>query len=229
MDAMDRRVFIKGVGAAFITLMLSGCDRLSQKNYASLLPAQSIDKTVQGGNKMRITVIAGSPHKNGTSALLADKFIEGAQKAGHDVLRFNAAFEDTHPCRGCDSCGMDGPCVHNDAIEQKLMPRLLQADLIVFVTPLYYYGMSAQLKTVVDRFYSRAGKVAGHGRKSILMATAYNSADWTMTALMEHYKTLVKYLEWQDVGTVLALGCGSRSLIERSKYPEQSYQMGLNL
>ncbi len=229
MAVMDRRVFIKGAGAAFITLMLSGCDRLSQKKSASLLPAQSIDKTAQGGNKMRITVITGSPHKNGTSALLTDRFIEGAQKAGHDVFRFNAAFENTHPCLGCDSCGMDGPCVHNDAIEQKLMPPLLQADLVVFVTPLYYYGMSAQLKTVIDRFYSRAGKVAGHGRKSILMATAYNSADWTMTALMEHYRTLVRYLEWQDVGTVLAVGCGSRSLIEGSKFPEQSYQLGLNL
>ncbi len=229
MDTMNRRVFIKGAGAAFIALMLGGCERTQQGKFASLLSAGSGDKTAKGGSNMKITVITGSPHQNGTSALLADRFIEGAQKAGHDVFRFNAAFEDTHPCLGCDRCGMDGPCVHKDAIEQKLMPQLLQADLVVFVTPLYYYGMSAQLKTVVDRFYSRAGKVAGHGRKSILMATAHNSADWTMTALMEHYKTLVRYLGWQDVGTVLAVGCGSRPLIERSKFPDQSYQLGASL
>lgn len=53
--------------------------------------------------------------------------------------------------------------------------------------------MSAQIKTVVDRFYSRTGSL--HRKKSILMATAYNSADWTMEALAHHYETLVRYME----------------------------------
>ena len=57
---------------------------------------------------MKIVVVTGSPHKAGTSALLADKFIEGAESKGHEVFRFNAAFEDIHPCRGCDACGMNG-------------------------------------------------------------------------------------------------------------------------
>ena len=64
--------------------------------------------------------------------------------------------------------------------------------------------MSAQIKTVVDRFYSRTGSL--HRKKSILMATAYNSADWTMEALVHHYETLVRYMEWQDIGKVLAIG-----------------------
>ncbi|WP_198643651.1 flavodoxin family protein, partial [Megasphaera stantonii] len=100
--------------------------------------------------------------------------------------------------------GMDGDCIFNDAISQKLMPKMLEMDLIVLVTPLYYYGMSAQLKTVVDRFYSRTGRL--HGQKSILMATAWNSADWTMEALVHHYETLVRYMEWTAVGQVLAVG-----------------------
>ncbi len=73
---------------------------------------------------MKIVVVTGSPHKAGTSALLADKFIEGAQSKGHEVFRFNAAFEDIHPCRGCDACGMNGPCVQKDAIEEKLIHKL---------------------------------------------------------------------------------------------------------
>ena len=102
---------------------------------------------------MKIVVVTGSPHKAGTSALLADKFIEGAQSKGHEVFRFNAAFEDIHPCRGCDACGMNGPCVQKDAIEEKLIQKLVDCDMIVLVTPLYYFGFSAQLKTVIDRFY----------------------------------------------------------------------------
>ena len=174
---------------------------------------------------MKITVITGSPHKEGTSALLADKFIQGAEKSGHDVFRFNAAFEEVHPCTGCDSCGMNGPCIYKDSMN-KLLPELLAADLVAFVTPLYYWGMSAQLKTVVDRFYSENSKLQVK-KKAILMATAYDSNDWTMQALTAHYKTLLRYMGWEDVGMVLATGCGVRSDIERSGFPNQAYQLGL--
>ena len=69
-----------------------------------------------------------------------------------------------------------------------LMQEMLEADMLVLATPLYYYGMSAQLKIVIDRFYSRTGQL--HGKKSLLIATAYNSADWTMDAISNHYDTL---------------------------------------
>lgn len=225
---MNRRVFIQGTAAGFITLLLSGCGLPLQNLSADPSPAKTVDNTSKGGNKMKITVITGSPHEAGTSALLADKFIEGAKNSGHEVFRFNAAFEDIHPCLGCDRCGMDGPCVHQDAIDKKLMSNLLAADLVVFVTPLYYWGMSSQLKTVVDRFYARNSKL--HVRKkAILMATAYDANDWTMTSLTYHYQTLLRYLGWEDIGTVLAVGCGSRSLIERSEFPEQAHQLGLKV
>lgn len=217
---MDRRNFLKLAGAGMMTLFVSGCGNiLSKAEYAA--------GTAGGGKSMHIVVITGSPHQEGTSFLLADTFTEGARSAGHTVFRFNANFEDIHPCQGCDHCGMDGDCFYNDAIQTKLMPEMLRADLLALITPLYYYGMSAQLKTVVDRFYSRTGRL--HGKKSILMATAYNSADWTVTALVDHYDTLVRYMEWQDMGKVLAIGCGSRSLIERSQFPDQAFRLGASL
>ena len=227
---MDRREFIKVGGAGMLTLFLSGCglSMLSgEEKKAAGAPATAAVSKTQGGKGMKIVVVTGSPHKAGTSALLADKFIEGAQAAGHEVFRFNAAFEDIHPCLGCDACGMKGPCVQKDAIENKLIQKLVDCDMIALVTPLYYYGMSAQLKTIVDRFYSRTGRISG--KKSLLMATAYNSADWTMSALVDHYNTLVRYMGWKDQGMVLATGCGSRSLIESSKFPDQAYQLGKNL
>src|SRR5574344_736939 len=227
---MDRREFIKVSGAGMLTLFLSGCGVSmiggGDKKAAGAAAADGVSKS-QGGKGMKIVVVTGSPHKAGTSALLADKFIEGAQAAGHEVFRFNAAFEDIHPCLGCDACGMNGPCVQKDAIENKLIQKLVDCDMIAVVTPLYYYGMSAQLKTIVDRFYSRTGRISG--KKSLLMATAYNSADWTMSALVDHYNTLVRYMGWKDQGMVLATGCGSRSLIESSKFPDQAYQLGKNL
>jgi multimeric flavodoxin WrbA len=104
---------------------------------------------------------------------------------------------------------------------------MLEADLLVLVTPLYYFGMSAQLKTIIDRFYSRTEKL--HRKKSLLLATAWNNHDWTMTALKTHYDTLVKYMEWENVGAVLAVGCGYRSAVENSKFGDEAFKIGANL
>jgi multimeric flavodoxin WrbA len=226
---MKRRDFIASTGAGLVTILLGSC-RFTSKEELQQPSAQlaAADSNNGGSKKMQIAVITGSPHKNGTSALLTDKFIEGAKTAGHEFFRFNAAFEDIHPCLGCDRCGMNGPCVHQDDIDKKLMPKLLAADLVAFVTPLYYYGMSAQIKIAVDRFYARNSKLHGN-KKAVLMATAYNSSDWTFNALTEHYKTLVRYMEWENRGMVLAVGCGGRSDIERSEFPNQAYQLGLNI
>jgi multimeric flavodoxin WrbA len=222
---MDRRNFLKVLSVGAATLFLSGCG----------IAAVADDKTVaaeskiSGGAKMKIVVINSSPHSENqsTSRYLAQKFIEGAKSAGHEIFTFDAANEETHPCQGCDSCGMDGDCIFDDAISKKLMPKMLEADLLVLVTPLYYFGMSAQLKTIIDRFYSRTEKL--HHKKSLLLATAWNNNDWTMTALNTHYETLVKYMEWENVGAVLAVGCGYRSAVESSKFGDEAYKIGANL
>lgn len=107
---MNRRDFIKLSGSGLLTLFLSGCG-LSALTNKPQTTANANDHI--GENKMKIVVITGSSHKAGTSALLADKFIEGATNAGHEVFRFNSAFEDIHHCQSCDHCGMNGPCIQD--------------------------------------------------------------------------------------------------------------------
>lgn len=68
---------------------------------------------------MNIVVLTGSPHRNGTTSVLTEEFIKGAESKGHNVFRFDAAFHDIHPCQGCDACGMNGPCVQKDDIEKR--------------------------------------------------------------------------------------------------------------
>ena len=224
MGAINRRNFFKVVGIGAATFFLSGCgiSAVAEKK-------DSGNKLVSGGNKMKIVVINSSPHSESesTSRYLAQKFIDGAKSAGHEIFTFDAANEETHPCRGCNHCGMDGDCIFNDAISQKLMPKMLEADLLVLVTPLYYFGMSAQLKIIVDRFYSRTTKL--NGKKSIFMATAWNTADWTMEALKNHYETLVRYMNWEDVGQVWATGCGYRQAVESSNFGDAAYKIGASL
>ena len=177
---------------------------------------------------MKVTVITGSPRKRGTSALLADEFIRGAQAAGWETVRFDAAFEKVGACFACERCGMGtAPCVQKDSVE-RLMPNLLASQALVLVTPLYFFGFSAQIKLVIDRFHECARELTG-GKKIFLLATAYDSNDWTMTALEAHYETLAKYMKWEDCGRVLAIGCGERSDIENTPFPQQAYRLGLSL
>ena len=177
---------------------------------------------------MKVVVVTGSPHRKGTSALLADQFIAGATHAGHEVFRFDAAFETVGACRGCGACGMGAkPCVQADGMTT-LNPHLLEADVVAFVTPLYYYNMSAQLKAVIDRFYANNTALMG-GKKAVLLATAWNDDDWTMRSLATSYETITRYLKWGDAGQVLATGCGERGAIEHSAFPEQAFALGGSL
>jgi len=228
---MDRRSFVKLVGFGSIALYLSGCGLTASENKNA--PTAEKISAAQGvtseGKSLKIVVINSSPHseEQSTSRYLAQKFVDGAKSAGHEIFVFDAANEKTNPCRGCDRCGMDGDCIFNDAIAEKLMPQMLDADLLVLVTPLYYYGMSAQLKIVVDRFYSRTTRL--NNKKSMMIATAWNSADWTMEALKTHYETLVRYMNWTDVGQVWAVGCGTRAMVERSEFGDAAYKIGATL
>ena len=177
---------------------------------------------------MRILVIESSPHKNGSSNLLADHFISGAREAGHTVTVFDAARAKLHPCMGCEVCGMSGPCCQEDDMAE-LKEQILQSDMVVFVTPLYYFGMSAQLKTVIDRFYSFNGQLSAKDLKTALIVAAWDNRDWTMQDISSHYQTLCKYLNFEDQGMILGFGCGTVSMTRGSEYPQKAYDFGKSL
>lgn len=177
---------------------------------------------------MKIVVLEGSPNTHGSSNMLADSFIQGAEEAGHTVKVIDTAHGDIHPCIGCIHCGYEGPCVQKDDVEI-FRQDILDADMMVFVTPLYYYGMSAQLKTLIDRFCAFNTSIQRKGMKAALLAAAWNSDSWTFDALEAHYKTLVHYLNLKNMGMVLGKGCGIPSMTQHSNYPKQAYELGKKL
>lgn len=177
---------------------------------------------------MKIVILLGSPNRKGSSALLAECFQQGAQEAGHSVELIDAAHANIHPCTGCIRCGYEGPCCQKDDVES-IRAKILGADMVVFATPLYYYGMSAQLKALVDRFCAFNTSLHRRHMRSALLAAAWNSDDWTFDALESHYKTLVRYLGLEDEGMVLGYGCGTLSATKHSSYPQKAYQLGLRL
>ncbi len=178
---------------------------------------------------MKILVITGSAHKKGTSSCLADSFIKGAEEAGHEVCRFDAAFKNVHPCIGCDSCQENHQvCVFKDDM-QELNPELLKAELVVFVSPIYYYDINAQIKAVIDRFYANNSVLKGSDKKAVLMITYGEEAEETAEGSIVSYKSMVDYLEWKNVGIVSAKGCYVLDDIINSEYPKQAYELGKSL
>ena len=177
---------------------------------------------------VKIVVLMGSPNRNGSTGILVRYFQNGAEEAGHSVEVIDVCHADIHPCIGYVKCGYEGPCVQKDDVEL-IRKKLLSADMVVFATPLYYYGMSAQLKAVVDRFCAFNSSLNGRRLKSALLAVAWNADDWTFDALEAHYKTLVRYINFKDCGMVLGFGCGSPGMTKRSRYPQEAYQLGRSL
>lgn len=173
---------------------------------------------------MKILVLTGSPRKNGNSSTLAEHFIRGAEEAGHDVTRFDAALKNVHPCIACNKCGMNGPCVFKDDFEF-VREHLIPADMVAFATPMYYFGISSQLKAVIDRFYSINGQI--HiPKKSVLLLTYANNSRRDESPMVTHYEVLLDYLGWKDAGRIIAPGVWPVGAINNTQFPEQAYQLG---
>ena len=170
---------------------------------------------------MRIIVLQGSPNREGSTRIMADAFADGASMAGHQVEVVDVARLDIRSCIGCVKCGYEGPCVQRDAMGE-LRDKILASDMIVFATPLYYFGMSSQLKTIIDRFCSFNRSLVDKRMKSALLSVAWDTDDWTFEALVAHYRTLVRYLDFSNQGMVLGYGCGTPSLTINSSYVERA-------
>ncbi|MDO4322483.1 MAG: flavodoxin family protein [Lachnospiraceae bacterium] len=177
---------------------------------------------------MKIVILQGSPNKKGSTNALVEKFSLGAEEAGHSIRRFDLVDMNIGSCTGCVTCGYEGPCILQDD-NQKIRKAVLEADMIVFATPLYYYGMSAQLKIVIDRFCAYNSSITRKHMKSALLTVAWNSDNWTFDALESHYHTLVRYLDLQDQGMVLGKGCGTPSMTKHTQYPQKAYELGKRL
>ncbi|MGI6069239.1 MAG: flavodoxin family protein [Blautia sp.] len=177
---------------------------------------------------MKIVVLKGSPHKNGSSNMLAEQFQKGAREVGHEVQVCDVAHMKLHPCLGCGHCSAEGECIHKDDNVQ-IREALLSADMAVFVTPIYYFGMSAQLKMVIDRFYSYTAKLSGKSLKTALIAAAWDSDEDVMPYLAEHYKKICRYMHFENCGMVLGTGCGSPEITKNSIHMREAYELGKRL
>ena len=98
----------------------------------------------------KVLILSTSPRRNSNSEALAEAFARGAAEAGNEVEILRMREKTVRFCQGCFACQRTGKCVIRDDMAE-IVPKMEQADVLVFATPIYYYEMSGQMKTLLDR------------------------------------------------------------------------------
>lgn len=173
----------------------------------------------------KIAVIIGSPRKNGNTDLLAHAFINGAEKAGHAVTVIYAADQNIHSCIGCNVCyGDEHKCVYHDDMIG-IYRQLADADTIVFATPIYFYGVSSQLKCLIDRLHNPVRndfKV----KKLVLLSVCADTIPTVFDSIRVMYRSILDYFCLEDGGMVLADGVVSKGDIQDDPRLDEAELLG---
>jgi len=151
---------------------------------------------------MKIAVLNGSPHVGNTSALVK-AFMEGAQAAGHEVEEIQVGKMKIAGCLGCGYCHTkgEGKCVQKDDME-KVMPAYLEADMVVYASPIYYFDVTAQLSAATQRVYC-IGKPAKATKAAALFSAA---SPRSFEGAIASYKAMTGYMGLEDAGIFTAAG-----------------------
>lgn len=178
---------------------------------------------------MKITVITGSPRKNGTSNYLANEFIRGAKEAGHELFKFDSIKTEVRSCIACGVCKMGAnPCVQKDDFAD-LKELVTHSEVIVFVTPIYYFGMTSDLKRIIDRFYSIDSTLRELQNRAILITTQHSPLSSVSKGINKQYKAILEWLNIENEGIINALGIESVEQLKETKYPKKAYELGKSL
>ena len=155
----------------------------------------------------KIVVITGSPRKNGNSFAMTQAFIDAAQAKGHTITRFDAAFKNIGCCHACETCYKTGKaCSFEDDFEA-LAPAILEADVVVFTMPVYWYSIPAQIKGVIDKLYSLVvgGKDIA-GKECALIACCEEHDMTVLDGVRVPVERTAALIKWKMVGEVLIPG-----------------------
>jgi multimeric flavodoxin WrbA len=175
-------------------------------------------------------VLLGSPRKAGNSETLAEAFLKGAGERAGQITRFRLSeMSPLSGCLDCRQCWTQGkPCVLKDPMRE-IHDALRVSDLIIFVSPLYWYTWSGQIKPVLDRFLpfvSETPLFDLRGKKAILISTAGDSDPKCFDGLRFSFRSSCALLGLENLHEILAHGIYRRGEIEGTEWLEQAERFG---
>ena len=175
----------------------------------------------------KILVLSGSVRRNGNTELLARAFAEGAGKH-HEVELLSVADYQVHPCIGCNSCytSEGHRCFQEDDM-RLICEKLMQADILVIASPVYFYGLSAQLKAVIDRLHTPLRNEFHIRKLGLLLAGAADLPDMFATIILQ-YRMILRFFRLEDAGMVLVPGVKDKGDVLSTDGIAKAREMGEN-
>lgn len=182
-----------------------------------------------GANKnmaKKILILSSSPRKGGNSDILCDEFMKGAKEAGHSVKKISFKGKEINYCIGCNYCcdnGFNG-CLQKDDMAE-ILKEILAADIIVMATPLYFYTMCAQMKTIIDRCYACYNKI--NNKDFYFIMTAADGGLQAIDRAIEEFRGFLACLSGAtEKGILRGVGISEAGDVKDTNYPRKAYEMG---
>jgi multimeric flavodoxin WrbA len=180
----------------------------------------------------RILAVMGSPRRNGNTHILVSKIIEGAQSGGAAVDELFLGDLTIRECDGCHVCWKGKECSKDDDMHD-IYPAIIKSDVIIFGTPVYWYGPTALMKAFIDRFVyfncpENRQKIRG---LSAVLAVPFEEDDLeTARGVIEFFQKSLAYLEIKLLGQIIVPGVGEKGAIRsKSRSLQQAYDLGRKL
>lgn len=179
----------------------------------------------------KVVILNGSPRKKGNTSTLVKAFTEGVESSGNTVTEFFLDGMEIHGCKGCfrGHSSRECPCVQKDDMA-KIYPAVKESDVVVLASPLYYWNMSGQLRTAVDRLFALeegdGNLLRGNGRASALLMAAEGNG---FEDVVLYYDHLMEHLRWKNLGHVLAGGNMDAGDVEGKPEVQEAYELGKSI
>ncbi len=180
----------------------------------------------------KILAVVGSPRKGGNTDLLVSKIAEGAGAAGAEVEVVRLGELQIRECDGCHACWKSRPCSKNDDM-LALYPKIAASELIIFGTPVYWYGPTALMKAFIDRFVyfnSEANRPMVRGKRAVVAVVLEETHEQTWRPVVEFFEKSLAYLAMDLAGTIVVPGVGNKGeILQRPQRLEEAFRLGTRL
>lgn len=171
----------------------------------------------------KILILSGSPRKNGNSDILCDEFMKGAVEAGNEVEKIRIAEKNIGYCRACYAC-KNGPCAIKDDMTEVLQ-KMINADVIVLASPVYFYSIDAQLKALIDRTVARWLEVKD--KEFYYIVTAADGEEEAAETTINCFRGYADCVNGaKEMGIIYGMGVYEKGEVKNTKAMLEAHEMG---
>jgi multimeric flavodoxin WrbA len=173
----------------------------------------------------KVLILSASPRKGGNSDLLCDQFLLGAEESGNEAEKIFLRNRKINHCLACGACQSNGgKCMQKDNMAE-ILDKMIAADVLVMATPVYFYSMNGQMKTLIDRTYARYTRI--RDKDMYFIMTAAVTSKEALQRTLEGFRGFASCLGGaKEKGIIYGTGAWKTGDIKGSKAITQAYEMG---